>query len=166
MAKPGKFRGRKKRLNIPGRPGYKSPSPPPSAKSNYSRGADLPKVYDRSNVYDRSKLQLDLLGGSGGKPYTGFLQNLRLSPPISCSIEDVVKNAEILASSERERNKIPQYVFDEVKSYIDSEDSNAPFSDRDIASYLASLGYDVGRRVVSQVRHKLGIESSYERRKD
>lgn len=152
--RPYKSRPRKPRLNIPGRSDYK---PKPRTGPAY----DLPNVYAKPNVHDAPKLQLRLMGGSGGDPYIGQIQTLRLSPPIADTFDDVSSNAQMLSCSDDRKSN--RDFYDELRTYVEGEDSLHPYSDNDITAHLLSKGYEVDRREVCKARSDLGIRASYER---
>lgn len=86
-----------------------------------------------------------------------------LSPPIASSVEEA---RQIAAADRPEIISYPDTFVEIVRNYVAGESSISPYSDEQIASYVAGKGYDsMTRQDVARVRGILGIEPSTLRKK-
>jgi len=89
----------------------------------------------------------------------GELQQVqRLAPPIANTEEDVVSHRLT------ETRELSDEVVGLVGAFVKTEDTQRPYSDREILDYMIKQGHaNLGRRDVAYARTQLGIEPSSQR---
>lgn len=138
----GDFKKKKKK------PFYQSGAYVPPARPLYtSPGPKAPGMRLDLNMTGRGELQMRMC----------------LSPPIASSVED----ARAIAAADRpEIKSYPDEFVELVRAYVSGERPNAPYTDEQIARYVAGKGYDsMTRQDVARVRGLLGIDPSALREK-
>ena len=65
------------------------------------------------------------------------------------------------AGEELKKNVIEQL----LKGFIDSEDADAPYSDRQLEEMLKEKGHNISRRTIAKYREAMGIPSSQDRKR-
>jgi hypothetical protein len=87
---------------------------------------------------------MDLLGGSGGKPWLGQIQTI--TPPVANTLEEAVAN------TRRKKNPFTRKALGAFRAYLAVEDPKNPYSDRQIIDFMSQKGYNFTRRDIAYVR--------------
>lgn len=85
---------------------------------------------------------------------------LRLTPPLAMSDDDFISCPSPLNS----RQELSDKVLKCVEIYISNENLSQPFSDNQVAGYLAGIGYDLTHKDVAYARSLLNIKPASDRK--